>query len=374
MVHLVKSKRITQQNTQQSNAAAPAAPPAPTTTEPAGISAEQLSSVSRAADPLVQHLQSLGLNASQAEQQVDLMRRMLRTNEMQDLFSNPDQLSSMLQSNPALQGMMQDNPELSRMLNNREEMQRMMRIMADPELSRTFLRGMDLQMSNAEAHGAFSQMASASASVNRMMEQMANDAAEEVDRSRGTPNPFAAMFQNEAGQAAQAGQAGQTPPFSSLPPQLSPEMERVMQDMLGNPAMREILLQQWQSQMRDNPMLRQLAESNPAMAQLFEDPDRMRAYLEALGDPETRAAMQRVSQALARVDPTAFGVGGGAMPGAAFSQLQPPSPPSNPEVDYATQLQQLHDMGFWDREANIRALVATFGNVNAAVERLLANP
>jgi len=221
-------------------------------------------------------------------------------------------------------------------------------------------------------------MAAGAGSVNIMMEQRANEAAEEVDRSRGTPNGFAAMFQN------QGGQVGQTPtnqdtaagglPFSSLPPQLSPEMERVMQDMLGNPAMREILLQQWQSQMRDNPMLRQLAQSNPAMAQLFEDPDRMRAYLEALGDPETRAAMQRVSQALARVDPTAFGAGVGATSGAAFSQFQPPSPPSNPEVDYATQLQQLHDMGFWDREANIRALVATFGNVNAAVERLLANP
>lgn len=28
-------------------------------------------------------------------------------------------------------------------------------------------------------------------------------------------------------------------------------------------------------------------------------------------------------------------------------------------------------MGFYDREANVRALVATGGNVNAAVERLL---
>jgi ubiquilin len=32
----------------------------------------------------------------------------------------------------------------------------------------------------------------------------------------------------------------------------------------------------------------------------------------------------------------------------------------------------LQDMGFFDRDANIRALQATGGNVNAAVERLLS--
>ncbi len=32
----------------------------------------------------------------------------------------------------------------------------------------------------------------------------------------------------------------------------------------------------------------------------------------------------------------------------------------------------LQDMGFYDRDSNIRALQATNGNVHAAVERLLA--
>lgn len=48
-----------------------------------------------------------------------------------------------------------------------------------------------------------------------------------------------------------------------------------------------------------------------------------------------------------------------------------PPPVQDPATHYATQLQQLADMGFTDREANIRALQATGGNVNAAVERLL---
>ncbi|OWF54142.1 ubiquilin-1-like [Mizuhopecten yessoensis] len=42
-----------------------------------------------------------------------------------------------------------------------------------------------------------------------------------------------------------------------------------------------------------------------------------------------------------------------------------------PEQRYASELDQLAMMGFVDRDANIRALQATLGDVNAAVERLL---
>jgi ubiquilin len=60
----------------------------------------------------------------------------------------------------------------------------------------------------------------------------------------------------------------------------------------------------------------------------------------------------------------AGGLGGLGMPAAA-------APVANPEEAYATQLQQLQDMGFFSREENIRALVACGGNVQAAIERLL---
>jgi ubiquilin len=41
------------------------------------------------------------------------------------------------------------------------------------------------------------------------------------------------------------------------------------------------------------------------------------------------------------------------------------------EQMYASQLDQLNNMGFPDRAANLRALIATFGDVNAAIDRLL---
>eukprot|EP01126_Amoeba_proteus_P055219 TRINITY_DN6837_c0_g1_i5.p1 TRINITY_DN6837_c0_g1~~TRINITY_DN6837_c0_g1_i5.p1 ORF type:complete len:389 (+),score=103.45 TRINITY_DN6837_c0_g1_i5:191-1357(+) len=42
-----------------------------------------------------------------------------------------------------------------------------------------------------------------------------------------------------------------------------------------------------------------------------------------------------------------------------------------PEQRFAIQLQQLQDMGFYNQQLNIQILTSTFGNVEAAVERLL---
>lgn len=42
-----------------------------------------------------------------------------------------------------------------------------------------------------------------------------------------------------------------------------------------------------------------------------------------------------------------------------------------PEVRFQQQLEQLNSMGFVNREANLQALIATGGDINAAIERLL---
>ena len=67
----------------------------------------------------------------------------------------------------------------------------------------------------------------------------------------------------------------------------------------------------------------------------------------------------------AAVNPFAMFSGSGAMPGV------PAAPVGNPEETFASQLTQLSDMGFSNREQNVRALQATRGNVQAAVDRLL---
>lgn len=58
-----------------------------------------------------------------------------------------------------------------------------------------------------------------------------------------------------------------------------------------------------------------------------------------------------------------------------FNNSSPVAPPRLDDFAqiYSLQLSQLSDMGFTDTQANISALQATGGNVNAAVERLLQN-
>jgi len=55
-----------------------------------------------------------------------------------------------------------------------------------------------------------------------------------------------------------------------------------------------------------------------------------------------------------------------------MGQMRAGNPDQPPEERFASQLDQLASMGFVDRQANIQALIATMGDVNAAVERLLA--
>lgn len=61
--------------------------------------------------------------------------------------------------------------------------------------------------------------------------------------------------------------------------------------------------------------------------------------------------------------------GGGGLGGLGGQQANLPPP----EERFRGQLEQLAGMGFVNREANIQALIATFGDVNAAVERLLSS-
>jgi len=54
-----------------------------------------------------------------------------------------------------------------------------------------------------------------------------------------------------------------------------------------------------------------------------------------------------------------------------MGQMRAGNPDQAPEERFASQLEQLASMGFVDRQANVQALIATMGDVNAAVERLL---
>eukprot|EP00968_Pinguiococcus_pyrenoidosus_P014423 scaffold1307_cov200-Pinguiococcus_pyrenoidosus.AAC.112 len=157
-----------------------------------------------------------------------------------------------------------------------------------------------------------------------------------------------------------------------------------------------------------NPMLRQMLDANPQLGTMLQDP----AFIASITDPARNPALAGLQgQAAgpgmfsppppppnpwANLDdngnpmPTpdatrGAGAGAGAqtMPLAAMLQQQlagmtpladtaPTAPQEqDPRERYATQLTALRDMGFSDDERNLQALIATHGDINGAVERLL---
>jgi len=191
----------------------------------------------------------------------------------------------------------------------------------------------------------------------------------------------------------------------------NPIMNQMMQNMLNNP-------EQMRMMMDANPMMRQLREQNPQMAAMLDNPETMRAML----DPNNLRAMAQMQQAMNQLSGSFPGMGLGSMPnspqrsgmaappqgGLDFSSLlggsgtsggggasvaanplfpfmmppssggfgagQPSSQQPAPGQRFRVQLQNLQDMGFTDRSANIRALTTSHGNVNRAIEILLESP
>ncbi|CAN8271292.1 unnamed protein product [Cochlearia groenlandica] len=177
---------------------------------------------------------------------------------------------------------------------------------------------------------------------------------------------------------------GATPDASQLNQILqNPAMTQMMQNILSNPqAMNQL--------MNLNPQVRSMLDSNPQVREMMQNPD----FLRQFSSPEMMQQMMTLQQSLfsqnrntTSQDPGQTGsaatgtgnnagldllmnmfggLGAGGLSGTNLSNVPP-------EERFATQLQQLQEMGFYDRAENIRALLATNGNVNAAVERLLGS-
>ncbi|OEL29269.1 Ubiquitin domain-containing protein DSK2a [Dichanthelium oligosanthes] len=190
-----------------------------------------------------------------------------------------------------------------------------------------------------------------------------------------------------------------------------------LSQVLQNPTMMQNIMSNPQSMnqlLNINPNVRNMMESNTQLREMFQNPE----FLRQLTSPETlqqlisfqQSLMSQLGQQQAGQERTQSGTGavvkltafpcgftfavvylttcGKLMLGNVnlntlmnmFSGLGaggglgvPNAPNVPPEELYATQLSQLQEMGFFDTQENLRALIATAGNVHAAVERLLGN-
>ncbi|XP_053657665.1 ubiquilin-1 [Anopheles marshallii] len=221
-----------------------------------------------------------------------------------------------------------------------------------------------------------------------------------------------------------------TPAMQSLIQQMS-ENPSVMSNMLNSPATRSMMealnadpamaahLMSQNPLLANNPglqdqlrtmmpqLLRQM--QNPEVQQMVTNPQALNAILQiqqgmeqlrsaapglmsSMGIPPMPGAPPSTGAGATNTSSSAAGTGATGAAAAAGAQ-----PPNNdglfsefmarmingmasgtsdtnipPEERYRSQLEQLTAMGFVNREANLQALIASFGDINAAVERLLA--
>ncbi|KAL1785093.1 ubiquilin-1 isoform X1 [Sigmodon hispidus] len=214
-----------------------------------------------------------------------------------------------------------------------------------------------------------------------------------------------------------------TPGMQSLLQQIT-ENPQLMQNMLSAPYMRSMMQSLSQNpdlaaqMMLNNPLFagnpqlqEQMRQQLPTFLQQMQNPD----TLSAMSNPRAMQALLQIQQGLQTLATEAPGLIPGFAPalgaagnsgGSSGNNTAPnPAPIENtsttgavtepghqqfiqqmlqalagvnpqlqsPEVRFQQQLEQLSAMGFLNREANLQALIATGGDINAAIERLLGS-
>ncbi|XP_048187173.1 ubiquilin-1 isoform X1 [Perognathus longimembris pacificus] len=214
-----------------------------------------------------------------------------------------------------------------------------------------------------------------------------------------------------------------TPGMQSLLQQIT-ENPQLMQNMLSAPYMRSMMQSLSQNpdlaaqMMLNNPLFagnpqlqEQMRQQLPTFLQQMQNPD----TLSAMSNPRAMQALLQIQQGLQTLATEAPGLIPGFNPslgalgstggpsgtnGANTAPSENANPTTgtteqpghqqfiqqmlqalagvnpqlqNPEVRFQQQLEQLSAMGFLNREANLQALIATGGDINAAIERLLGS-
>jgi len=223
----------------------------------------------------------------------------------------------------SLMGQMRDNPTLMSQMMSAPYMQSMFSTLANnPEQASAMLANNPLFAGNPALQQQVSAM------MPQMLQQMQNPAVQQL---MGNPEALQAIMQIQQGMErlrTAAPEVFQSMGFPQLPPNLVPPAAASAAPAAGTPS----------SAAATSPSSGQA--STPAPGQ--QTP-------QMPGDPMFNQFMTQM-----------------------LGQMRAGNPDQPPEERFASQLEQLASMGFVDRQANIQALIATMGDVNAAVERLLS--
>ncbi|XP_063151254.1 ubiquilin-1 isoform X2 [Candoia aspera] len=365
----------------------------------------------------------------------EMMVQIMENPFVQSMLSNPDLMRQLIMANPQMQQLIQRNPEISHMLNNPDIM-RQFGGNPFASLVSNSSSGGDSQPSRTENRdplpNPWAPQTATQGSPNNSSSNSGDSGGGGSVGSSGTGGPGQSSAVPNLGPGLGAGMFN-TPGMQSLLQQIT-ENPQLMQNMLSAPYMRSMMQSLSQNpdlaaqMMLNNPLFagnpqlqEQMRQQIPTFLQQMQNPD----TLSAMSNPRAMQALLQIQQGLQTLATEAPGLIPGfntgiaglgnsglgsaglgntgiptgttvptsvanentnpasgtgetghqqfvqqmlqALAGANAQQLQ------NPEIRFQQQLEQLSAMGFLNREANLQALIATGGDINAAIERLLGS-
>ncbi|KAK9164698.1 hypothetical protein Syun_005600 [Stephania yunnanensis] len=360
----------------------------------------------------------------------DVMRNLIMSNpQMQEIVDRNPELAHILNDPSILRQTLEAarNPELMReMMRNTDRamsnieatpegfnmLRRMYETVQEPLMNATTMSGDNGNDSNSNLFASLFSNQGGSETRNQSSNASTTTSEASVGSAAPNTNPLPNPWSSTGGRRGtqtnvQSNPVGDTgvPGNGGLSGLGIPNMEQLLSGMQDSSQFNQFMQSPAVSQLMQNFMsdpqymnqilgmdshLRSILDSNPQIREMMQNPE----FLRQLTSPETVQQLSALQQSLFSLLPqrttqesgqTGTGAGAATMNNMGLEMLMnmfgglgagSPGVPNTmpPEQLYATQLSQLQEMGFIDTQENIRALSATFGNVNAAIERLLGNP
>jgi ubiquilin len=322
-----------------------------------------------------------------------LLRTVMDNPLVQQITASPGMVHQLIAANPQMRELMERNPEIEMMLNNSELMTQTLNVARNPTLLREMIRSGERGLGitqPARPPGSGASPVKAPATVADAAGEGSGEKSKSASEAH-TGSPFV-----DPGATSLLQQMMQNPQLMTNTFQ-SPYFQAMIQHMATNPQLMEQMIA-LNPMFADPAMHAQMRASLPFISQQMANTD----VQAMMTNPRALQAMLQIQEGLQQLHSIApqlvsrLGImSPGAVPPVATETGDDPSappPPVNPYAQfisgvlkttatddpslpeserYRIQLNQLACMGFIEADRNLQALIATLGNVNAAIAKLL---
>lgn len=351
-------------------------------------------------------LESLGMGAAnfmelqnrlQTEliQNPELLKRVLENPLVNSMMGDIEHMKKLLVSNPQMKDLISRHPEIKFMLNNPELLKQTAELAKNPSMLQELMRGVDGGSQDEMEGNAYQTLPS----VYNAFQAPSLAAAQEKVAQAQQRNDAAGIFNN--------------PQMSSLLQQMAenpqvvqnmleaPYTQTMLQALAADPNMATALVNEnpWY---QGNPALQKyVASMMPQLVNQLQNPE----ILNMMANPQAVNALLHIQEGMEQLRNAAPALVGniGLGPFGDFTasdrsetpteEKEPPKtyqdsfsqfmsrmitgmsqwdPNAAPEDRFKIQLEYMKAMGFDNEERNLQMLTATFGDINAAVQKMLA--